>query len=248
MDAAVSVRGRGSVQAARSDRAGRGRGIPALRAGARASERRIRSGDDATRGACGGHNRRAFHLCLKGRFFWSKRYEGGLKTARECFEEALRDRSAPRRSRTPASPTPIRSSASTAWCGRATRSRSRRRRSSRRWQLDARLAEAHTSLGLLELGGDWDWHGAAQRVSARDRARSGARAGAHLSVVDAGAARTTSTRRTRRPSARRTSIRCRRSSTPAPPTRSSCRAPTSAASASAKRRWKSTRNSWSRST
>ena len=34
-------------------------------------------------------SRHAFHLCLKGRFYWSKRYEGGLQTARQCFEEAI---------------------------------------------------------------------------------------------------------------------------------------------------------------
>ena len=35
-------------------------------------------------------SRGAFHQCLKGRFFWSKRYQGGLQSARQCFEEAIR--------------------------------------------------------------------------------------------------------------------------------------------------------------
>ena len=33
----------------------------------------------------------AYHHYLKGRFYWSKRYEGGLRTAREEFERAIAD-------------------------------------------------------------------------------------------------------------------------------------------------------------
>jgi serine/threonine-protein kinase len=33
----------------------------------------------------------AYHHYLKGRFYWSKRYDGGLRTAREEFERAIAD-------------------------------------------------------------------------------------------------------------------------------------------------------------
>jgi tetratricopeptide (TPR) repeat protein len=104
-------------------------------------------------------NRRAFHLCLKGRFFWSKRYEGGLKTARECFEEALR-----------IDPNLALAHAGLAdtysflgfYCLVRPRDAFAIAKTSveRALALDEGLAEAHTSLGLLKLGGDWDWHAA----------------------------------------------------------------------------------------
>ena len=34
-------------------------------------------------------NRAAYHHYLKGRFYWSKRYEGGLKTAMDEFQSAI---------------------------------------------------------------------------------------------------------------------------------------------------------------
>jgi TolB-like protein/Tfp pilus assembly protein PilF len=104
-------------------------------------------------------SRRAFHLCLKGRFFWSKRYEGGLKTARECFEEALR-----------IDPNLALAHAGLAdtysflgfYCLVRPRDAFAIAKTSveRALALDDGLAEAHTSLGLLKLGGDWDWHAA----------------------------------------------------------------------------------------
>jgi TolB-like protein/Tfp pilus assembly protein PilF len=106
-----------------------------------------------------GQSRRAFHLCLKGRFFWSKRYEGGLKTARECFEEALR-----------IDPNLALAHAGLAdtysflgfYCLVRPRDAFAIAKTSveRALALDEGLAEAHTSLGLLKLGGDWDWHAA----------------------------------------------------------------------------------------
>lgn len=109
--------------------------------------------------ARGGQSRRAFHLCLKGRFFWSKRYEGGLKTARECFEEALR-----------IDPNLALAHAGLAdtysflgfYCLVRPRDAFAIAKTSveRALTLDEGLAEAHTSLGLLKLGGDWDWHAA----------------------------------------------------------------------------------------
>ena len=106
-------------------------------------------------------NRRAFHLCLKGRFFWSKRHEGGLLTARQCFEEAIRE-----------DPLSARAHAGLAdtysflgfYCLVRPRDAFAVARTSvhQAMALDARLAEVHTSLGLLKLGIEWDWPGAAQ--------------------------------------------------------------------------------------
>jgi tetratricopeptide (TPR) repeat protein len=106
-----------------------------------------------------GPGRRAFYLCLKGRFFWSKRYEGGLKTARECFEEALR-----------IDPNLALAHAGLAdtysflgfYCLVRPRDAFAIAKTSveRALALDEGLAEAHTSLGLLKLGGDWDWNAA----------------------------------------------------------------------------------------
>lgn len=122
-------------------------------------------------------NRRAFHLCLKGRFFWSKRYEGGLKTARQCFEEAIR-----------LDPTLALAHAGLAdtysflgfYCLVRPRDAFAIAKASveQALALDDRLAEAHTSLGLLKLGGDWDWAGAVeafQRAIALDPTHAVAR-------------------------------------------------------------------------
>ena len=106
-------------------------------------------------------NRRAIHLCIKGRYFWGKRYQGGLNTARQCFEEAIRE--------DPSSALAHAGLADTfsflgfyclmrprtAWAI-ATRSVDEALR------LDPRLPEAHTSLGLIQLGALWDWEGAAR--------------------------------------------------------------------------------------
>ena len=153
--------------------------------------------------------RRAFHLCLKGRFFWSKRYEGGLKTARECFEEALR-----------IDPNLALAHAGLAdtysflgfYCLVRPRDAFAIAKTSveRALALDEGLAEAHTSLGLLKLGGDWDWPAAVRAFRARSSWIPRTRPRASICrgrwcCSDA------SRRRTRKPSAPRTSIRCRRS-------------------------------------
>lgn len=101
-------------------------------------------------------DRRAFHLCLKGRFFWGKRYEGGLLTARQCFEEAIR-----------LDPGLALAHAGLAdtysflgfYCLVRPRDAFRVARTSveAALDLDDRSSDAQTSLGLIKLGGDWDW-------------------------------------------------------------------------------------------
>jgi eukaryotic-like serine/threonine-protein kinase len=107
----------------------------------------------------GPQNRRAVHLCLKGRFFWSKRYEGGLSTARQCFEEALRE--------DPRSALAHAGLADTySFLGFYCLIRPRQafaiaeKAANDALRLDPDLAEAHTALGLVRLGGHWDWDGA----------------------------------------------------------------------------------------
>jgi tetratricopeptide (TPR) repeat protein len=104
-------------------------------------------------------SRHAFQLCLKGRFYWSKRYEGGLQTARQCFEEALR-----------LDPTLAAAHAGMAdthaflgfYCLVRPRTAFELARASaeRALELAPDMAEAHTSIGLVRLGGEWDFDGA----------------------------------------------------------------------------------------
>jgi serine/threonine protein kinase/tetratricopeptide (TPR) repeat protein len=101
-------------------------------------------------------NREAFELCLKGSVFWSRRYEGGLLKALECFRAAL--------ALEPDSPLAHAGLADTysflgfyslllprtAW-------ESARKHALEAQRLDPGLAQAHTSLGLVKLGADWNW-------------------------------------------------------------------------------------------
>lgn len=105
-------------------------------------------------------SRHAFHQCLKGRFFWSKRYQGGLQSARQCFEEAIR-----------MDPELAIAHAGLAdtysflgfYCLMRPRSAFELADKSAEiaLQLDSRLADAHVSQGLTRLGGTWQWEGAA---------------------------------------------------------------------------------------
>jgi TolB-like protein len=106
-------------------------------------------------------NRQALQLYLKGRYFWGKRYEGGLGTARECFQAAIQ--LDPKFALAHAGLADTFSFLGfycvmrprTAWdiattsVGEALR-------------LDPALPEAHTALGLIQLGGLWDWEAAAE--------------------------------------------------------------------------------------
>lgn len=104
-------------------------------------------------------NRAAYHHYLRGRFYWSKRYEGGLKAAMDEFQQAITEDPdyAP------------------AYAGLADtlmfiglysleRPRDMYARAAtfidRALSLDHMLPEAHTSLALVQLSASWDWHGA----------------------------------------------------------------------------------------
>jgi TolB-like protein/Tfp pilus assembly protein PilF len=104
-------------------------------------------------------NTDAYQLYLKGRFFWSKRSKNGLQAAIRCFEQAIEKdgRYAP------------------AWAGIADVynllsdyegiSRKEiypkaRAAVNKALEIDDRLAEAHTSLGMLIMLNEWDWSNA----------------------------------------------------------------------------------------
>jgi serine/threonine protein kinase/tetratricopeptide (TPR) repeat protein len=104
-------------------------------------------------------NRRAFHLCLKGRFHLSKRYEGGLLTARQNFEEAIRlDRHLALAHAGLADTYSFLGF----YCLMPPRKAFELATSSVEAALDIEpdLADAHVSFGLLQLGALWDWEGA----------------------------------------------------------------------------------------
>jgi eukaryotic-like serine/threonine-protein kinase len=108
---------------------------------------------------------RAFRLYLQGKFYWSKRYQGGLGKARQCFEEAIRE-----------DPTSALAHAGLAdtdsfvgfYCLMPPRAAFGSARTSveQALRLDSGLPEAQTSVGLIRLGGDWDFDGAAQAFRA----------------------------------------------------------------------------------
>jgi tetratricopeptide (TPR) repeat protein len=104
-------------------------------------------------------SREAFELCLKGSVVWSRRYEGGLLKALECFRSALA----------------LEPDLALAHAGLADTFsflgfyslvlprgafESARKHALEAQRLDPSLAQAHTSLGLVKLGADWDWDGA----------------------------------------------------------------------------------------
>lgn len=129
-------------------------------------------------------SRHAFHQCLKGRFFWSKRYQGGLQSARHCFEEAIR-----------LDPKLAIAHAGLAdtysflgfYCLIPPRTAFELARTSAETALalDDALADAHVSRGLTLLGGEWQWEGAVaafERAVTLDRAHG--LAWIYLSWVD----------------------------------------------------------------
>jgi serine/threonine-protein kinase len=101
-------------------------------------------------------NSEAYQLYLKGRFFWSKRSKEAILKAMECFEEAIK----------------IDANYALAWAGisdsynllteyadisRQDATAKARAAVEKALQLDPKLAEAHTSMGLLYMLNDWDW-------------------------------------------------------------------------------------------
>ncbi|MGB2908031.1 MAG: protein kinase [Candidatus Aminicenantaceae bacterium] len=104
-------------------------------------------------------NREAYNLYLKGRFFWNKRFEGGLLQAMDCFRQAI-----------DMDPLFALAYAAMADChcllgflgyapphdiypkGKAAAYKA--------LEIDDELGEAHASLGWIKTFYDWDWPGA----------------------------------------------------------------------------------------
>jgi len=104
-------------------------------------------------------NQEAFSLYLKGRFFWNKRFEGGLMQAMDCFRQAIN-----------MDPLFALAYAAMADCycmlgfygyapphdiypkGKAAANKA--------LEIDNELGEAHASLGWIKTFYDWDWPGA----------------------------------------------------------------------------------------
>ena len=101
-------------------------------------------------------SRAAYHHYLKGRFYWSKRYEGGLKAAMEEFALAIADDQ---------NYALAYSGLADALVFRGLYSIDRPREVFARAEeqvgkalaIDARLPEAHASLALIQLTAHWDW-------------------------------------------------------------------------------------------
>jgi TolB-like protein len=110
---------------------------------------------------------RAYQLYLRGRYFWSQRQAASLQKAVACFQEALA----------------IDPAFALAWAALADsellganaavplEAMPRARRAAERaLALDAGLAEAHASLGRIQMSFDWDWAGAEESfANALDR-------------------------------------------------------------------------------
>jgi len=101
-------------------------------------------------------NRTAYHHYLKGRFYWSKRYEGGLKMAMEEFERAANDDENYALAYSGLADTLV-------FRGLYSIEPPRQAFAKAKVQIDKALAideglpEAHTSLGLIQLSAHWNW-------------------------------------------------------------------------------------------
>ena len=104
-------------------------------------------------------NPRAYQDHLQGRFYWSRRYQGGLMTALEYFQKAIKEDAGYARAH---------AGVADVYALRGLYSvqkphmafRQALEAATRALDLAPDLSEAHTSLALVKLGSDWDWRGA----------------------------------------------------------------------------------------
>ena len=101
----------------------------------------------------------AYHHYLKGRFYWSKRYEGGLRTAREEFERAIADDPEYALAYSGLADTLVLRGLYSLERPRDVFVRAEKH-VAKALSIESRLAEAHTSLALILLSAYWDWAGA----------------------------------------------------------------------------------------
>jgi tetratricopeptide (TPR) repeat protein len=104
-------------------------------------------------------NPRAYQCYLKGRFYWTRRYHGGLKAALEQFQKAIEE---------DAGYAMAYAGLADAYSFMGIYSVQRPRTAfasasaavARALAIDPELAEAHTSLASIRLHNDWNWPGA----------------------------------------------------------------------------------------
>jgi TolB-like protein/Tfp pilus assembly protein PilF len=101
----------------------------------------------------------AYDAYMRGRYFWSKRHEGGLRSAIECFERAIQHDSGFALAYSALAD----AYALLTWYGEGPPSQTgnlARVAADRAVELDPQLGEAHASLGLVRFWYDWHWQGA----------------------------------------------------------------------------------------
>jgi tetratricopeptide (TPR) repeat protein len=104
-------------------------------------------------------NPRAYQYYLQGRFYWSRRYQGGLATALECFQKAIAEDAGYALAHAGiADVHALRGLYSVQQPHKAFRQALDA--ATRALDLAPDLSEAHTSLALVKLANDWDWRGA----------------------------------------------------------------------------------------
>lgn len=101
-------------------------------------------------------SRKAYHHYLKGRFYWSKRYEGGLKTAMEEFEQAILEDEGYALAYSGLADTLVFRGLYSIDPPRQAFAKAKEQ-VEKALAIDDALPEAHTSLGLIELSARWDW-------------------------------------------------------------------------------------------
>ncbi len=104
-------------------------------------------------------NEEAYNLYLKGRYFWNRRYEGGLQKGLECFQEAIAE-----------DPDYAHAYVGLADCYnllgfyswiRPKEAYPKAKAAAKKaLEIDNTLGEAHASLGWISTFFDWDWAGA----------------------------------------------------------------------------------------
>jgi eukaryotic-like serine/threonine-protein kinase len=101
-------------------------------------------------------NPRAYHWYQKGRFYWSRRYRGGLRAALECFQKALGEDAGYALAHAGVADVYT-------FLGFYSIDLPKRafehalKAAEEALRIDSELPEAHTSRALIHLGGDWDW-------------------------------------------------------------------------------------------
>jgi serine/threonine protein kinase/tetratricopeptide (TPR) repeat protein len=101
-------------------------------------------------------NPRAYELYLKGRFYWLRRYHGGLQQAVEYFGKALEEDAGYALAHAGVADTYVFMGFYLLLPPRAAFARASEA-VHRALAIDPDLPEAHTSLALIRLGDDWDW-------------------------------------------------------------------------------------------